>query len=135
VRPVAEAMTLDGVMRLADSYADGPHEQGYYGARREALRAAIEQYARGDAEPAAWLSSHAGIPVSATTQEREAARWRRDGVTAHSLYTRPSRPSRPLTDEQIDAIFDAHRDAPTLAYRYLVARAIERAHGIEPCKQ
>lgn len=32
-----------------------------------------------------------------------------------------------LTDEQIDAIFDAHNEAPTMSYRYWVARAIERA--------
>jgi hypothetical protein len=31
-----------------------------------------------------------------------------------------------LTDEQIDRIFDFHNEAPTMGYRYEVARAVER---------
>lgn len=36
----------------------------------------------------------------------------------------------PLTDEQIDVLWDRFNEAPTIGYRYFVTKAIERAHGI-----
>ena len=36
----------------------------------------------------------------------------------------------PLTEEEVDAIFDPLNEAPTMQFRYLAARAIERKHGI-----
>jgi Arc/MetJ-type ribon-helix-helix transcriptional regulator len=50
--------TTDEIMALADTYADGPHMDGYYGSHRSALRAAIEALqanARGELTRAAQL--------------------------------------------------------------------------------
>jgi len=44
-------MTTTEIMNLADTYADGPHTEGYYGAHRAALLTAIEALVR-DAEKA-----------------------------------------------------------------------------------
>lgn len=41
--------TTTEIMNLADTYADGPHTEGYYGAHRAALQSAIEALVR-DAE-------------------------------------------------------------------------------------
>ena len=42
----------------------------------------------------------------------------------------PAPSLQPLTRVQVDAIFDANQEAPTMEFRYLVTSAIERAHGI-----
>jgi hypothetical protein len=44
--------TIDDLMALADTYADGKHDEGYFGAWREVLSTAIEaalkaEYERG----------------------------------------------------------------------------------------
>jgi hypothetical protein len=40
-------MDANGIMALADTYADGPHTKGYFGFHRAALRAAaLEEAAK-----------------------------------------------------------------------------------------
>lgn len=43
-----------------------------------------------EAQPVAWQSMHAGIPVSETHNSDEADRWRREGVVVRPLYTAPT---------------------------------------------
>jgi hypothetical protein len=93
---------------------------------REAFETAISAspYERGiarhpdDATRSAWPGNYRDIAVDlAWCMWQEA--WR--------LSTTPA---QKLSKAQIDEIFDAHNEAPTMTYRYLVARAIERALGI-----
>lgn len=42
-------MNQDQIMLLVEAYADGPHTQGYYGAQRAAVVAALEELTK-DAE-------------------------------------------------------------------------------------
>ena len=39
-------MTTTEIMNLADTYADGPHTEGYYGAHRAALLTTVEELVR-----------------------------------------------------------------------------------------
>jgi hypothetical protein len=55
-------MTTDEIMALADTYADGPHTQGYFGAHRESLRAAIEAL-QADARPNVVWNAPCGMEV------------------------------------------------------------------------
>jgi hypothetical protein len=54
-------------------------------------------------------------------------------LTPPSPAQSPKQPAQaePMSDAKIDEIFDAHNEAPTMSYRYLVARAILAEAGIK----
>ena len=65
-------MTTTEIMNLADTYADGPHTEGYYGVHRAALLSAIEALVRDaegtgfvdvyrDAKRYRWLRTRVGV--------------------------------------------------------------------------
>lgn len=134
-------MTLDEVMALADDYANASEPtpatfitsddlRRIKAATAEAyaaLRAAIEQYARGDAAPVAWIQPDhlQKARVYPFLCRVEPTQRMADFVP---VFTRPS---RPLTDEQIESI---RRQCVGVCsgevYSSMFARAIERAHGI-----
>ena len=60
-------MTTTEIMNLADTYADGPHTEGYYGAHRAALQSAIEALVR-DAERYRWLRDSMDSPIVSEAQ-------------------------------------------------------------------
>lgn len=76
-----------------------------------------------DAEPVAHiciLPTHAG-PRKYFTKPND--------KRGFPVYASPPK-RKPLPRERVDAIFNAHQDAPLMKFRYLVTRAVERAHGI-----
>lgn len=120
-------MTLDEVMAVVRSFA---HRH----VTEQIARAAIEQYARGDAEPVAviYRGGLGGPFGKATTLTKwcDASMRLPDGE--HKLYTRPS---RPLTDDRLENVIANHVGSHELTddeheSMRAFARAIERAHGI-----
>ena len=112
-----------------DLHLYSPAQMRAYG--EACAAAAIEQYARGDAEPVAFADRLAfdsamrigkGCDVWPVAGDYEA----RTGRELLPLYTRPS---RPLTDEQIWGL--AANCLDSVAGRLQFARAIERAHGVK----
>lgn len=104
-----------------------------FGDVAHAVRAAIEQYARGDAEPVAWgqLGTMNGKLYLRENYDRTPYPPPPSIVRNANLVPLFARPSRPLTDEQIETLIDAAclaNDGRPVHVSF--ARAIERAHGI-----
>lgn len=74
-------------------------------------------------KPVAWTDERGFIAYQADSFPR--------GTTVSPLYAHPPTPRKPLTNEEISAIFDDTLEGGSFFDVALaVARAIERAHGI-----
>jgi hypothetical protein len=78
----------------------------------EALRAAL---AEPEQEPVAWMNGYGDVVNYKCV------------MYSTPLYTQPPQ-RQPLTDEEIDAMWNQHRASPN--WLVDLTRAIERAHGI-----
>ena len=88
------------------------------------LRAAIEEAEK--AEPVAWINPEYGTEDYTSPLSPVTTYHRRDWTP---LYVHPPQ-RKPLTDAEIETLYDALRVIPTQSMAITVARAIERAHGI-----
>ena len=142
-------MNIDNIMALADDYGHW-REQKTEGHRvtieaRNALRAAIEQAlaAQPKQEPARdmphgwvtnWPSPDGGTkPVyHASAIKPKYGAELDEKPTMYPVYTHPQPKAEPLTDEQIQAIWNtASGTVPGWSRHIAYARAIEAAHGIK----
>jgi hypothetical protein len=89
-----------------------------------ALRSAIEEAEK--AEPVAWINPEYGTEDYTSPLSPVTTYHRRDWTP---LYVHPPQ-RKPLTDAEIETLYDALRVIPTQSMAITVARAIERAHGI-----
>jgi multidrug resistance efflux pump len=103
-------MDSNEIMALADTYADGPHIDGYFGAHREALRAAIEALQAANAKMRQDCAD-AGNALAQVEQENEALqadarryRW----LQEHTATTGISSWMRDIQflDDAVDAAMD-----------------------------
>ena len=122
-----ERETLKWAIRWHESRIwPGPDEVSVFGALRAALAV---QPAEAQPTGKAPCARHCEAPAF----EGEIRRLKREATIKDSLTIRPPAPAAvPLTDEQIDDIcwnFNCS-NTPLVEYDRLIARAIERAHGI-----
>ena len=82
-------MTTTEIMNLADTYADGPHTEGYYGVHRAALLSAIEALVR-DAEGTGFVDVY---------RDAKRYRWLRDSMDSPIVSEAPA-PPKMVTDPQ-----------------------------------
>ena len=117
---------IDGLMALADSYADGPHTEGYYGHRRQALRTALEAALKPE-EPVGEVAGYFEKGFD-TTKTLYGKIWNQDLPMGAKLYTAPPSQNPPprLTDGAVANLLCEY-SVYTRQGQEQFARAIESA--------